>query len=94
MFGFNLKGMIVEKTIKEESSQNNHYNDNYNYNCDTITTFSTFSIFNVHVFNNSRKACTHFSHSLEVVVLKSMESFLCLLLLPLLESDAFNVKYK
>ena len=39
--------MIVEKTIKEESSQNNHYNDNYNYNSDTITTFSTFSIFNV-----------------------------------------------
>ena len=28
-----LKGMIVGKTIKEESSQNNHYNDNYNYNC-------------------------------------------------------------
>ena len=32
-----LKGMIVEKTIKEESSQKNHYNDNYNYNSDTIT---------------------------------------------------------
>ena len=25
-----LKGMITEKTIKKESSQNNHYNDNYN----------------------------------------------------------------
>ena len=38
-----LKGMITEKTIKEESSQNNHYNDNYNYNSDTITKFSFFN---------------------------------------------------
>ena len=34
-----LKGMIVEKTIKEESSQNNHYNDNYNYNSDPLFFF-------------------------------------------------------
>ena len=27
-----LNGMLVEKTLKEESSQNIHYNDNYNYN--------------------------------------------------------------
>ena len=25
-----LKGMIAEKTLKEESSQNKHYDDNYN----------------------------------------------------------------
>ena len=31
-----LKGMITEKTLKKESSQNNHYNDNYNYYSDTI----------------------------------------------------------
>ena len=37
-----LKGMIVGKTIKEESSQNNHYNDNYNYNSAQFITFSTF----------------------------------------------------
>ena len=46
-----LKGMITEKTIKEESSQNNHYNDNYNYNSDTITIFSTFQFSTYHVSN-------------------------------------------
>ena len=47
-----LKGMITEKTIKEESLQKknkNNYNNNYNYNyyrC-TITTFSNFLILDV-----------------------------------------------
>ena len=27
-----FEAVIIEKTLKEESSQNNHYNDNYNYN--------------------------------------------------------------
>jgi len=27
-----FEAVIIENTIKEESNQNNHYNDNYNYN--------------------------------------------------------------
>ena len=41
-----LKGMITEKTLKKESSQNNHYNDNYNYYSAQFTTFSNF-VFNL-----------------------------------------------
>ena len=27
-----FEAVIIENTLKDESSQNNHYNDNYNYN--------------------------------------------------------------
>ena len=39
--------MITEKTLKEESTNKNHYDDNYNCYGDTIqnTEISTFSIF-------------------------------------------------
>ena len=35
-----LNGMLVEKTLKEESSQNIHYNDNYNYNSAQLLNFN------------------------------------------------------
>ena len=34
-----LKVMTQQKTLKEESSQKNHNNDNYNYYSDTTTKF-------------------------------------------------------
>ena len=44
-----LNCMIVEKTLKEESSQNIHYNDNYNYNSAQLLNFN-FTIFYVPSF--------------------------------------------
>ena len=41
-----FEAVIIENTLKEESSQNNHYNDNYNYYSAQFTTFSNF-VFNL-----------------------------------------------
>ena len=38
-----FEAVIIEKTLKEESSQNNHYNDNYNYNSAHFTKSQLFN---------------------------------------------------
>ena len=48
--------MILEKPLKEKSSQNNHSNDNYNYNSDTITKSQLFDFERTIVFAETETA--------------------------------------